>query len=152
MRNKKTFYILLTLIIVVFIGLFAYRSFTSIGPVGLTSPSVPNKSLIYPESSFKKTGTWENGKYIRYESTNMGIPEYYEELLRIEGWAKKKDNDIITDCGGNWGGIYEKNGDKFKIHICGIFEIEGSHKSITFYFYGDEKPEDFLGENLYDTK
>jgi hypothetical protein len=144
MKNKKTLFILFALILVV-IGLFVYRRYVS---VRLPFLSISSKSLIYPKSNLVRIDSWEDGTYVKYETTHINIVEYYEKLLKNEGWNKKQDIDIQTSCMGDWGGVYEKDGNKFKIHVCGPDNMVVASKSITLYFYGDARPENFLGEDL----
>ena len=144
MRNKKIFFIV-SILLIAAVGTFVYYNYVS---VRLPFFSISSKSLIYPKSNLVRIDSWENGTYVKYETIHINVAEYYEELLRKKGWEEIEEIDIQTLCGGDRGGVYEKSGVKFKIHVCGPNKILGASKSITFYFYGDSKPEDFLGNDF----
>ncbi|MCK9378737.1 MAG: hypothetical protein M0P97_01160 [Candidatus Moranbacteria bacterium] len=86
--------------------------------------------------------------FVTYETRSGKVHEYYQEKLSKDGWRKIEDlgEEDMTECGGDWGGVYEKSEMKIKIHICGD-EAEGISKDVSFTFYNIE-PEKVLGNNF----
>ncbi|MBU4069875.1 MAG: hypothetical protein KJ646_02745 [Nanoarchaeota archaeon] len=108
-----------------------------------------NQSFLFQDSTLTGMRKDITGiTYITYETFSGKVHEYYQNKLSNEGWKKTKNlgKEDMTDCGGDWGGIYEKSGMKIKIHICGD-EGEGRSKDIFFTFYNIE-PEKVLGDNF----
>ena len=104
--------------------------------------------LIYPDSVLMAVGKEDDFTFVRYETYNGGIQNFYKEKLQHLGWVKIADlsKEDMTRCGGDWGGTYEKEGLKFKLHICGP-DAEHVLTNIFFYFYNVE-PEVVLGTDL----
>ncbi len=108
-----------------------------------------SNSLIYPGAKLTAVKKNNDGtSSVGYETYGDNVQSFYAEQLKQLGWNKVAELGAadMTLCGGDWGGTYEKDGQKFKLHICGP-DSGDFQKDISFYFYNVE-PEKVLGDNL----
>ncbi len=83
------------------------------------------------------------------------VEAYYESLLPSLGWHKVHGFDPLekTLCGGDWVGVFQKDGVMFKIHACGAQRLQpeiiaqGTGLFLTYYFLPGTRPESILGED-----
>lgn len=71
-----------------------------------------------------------------YATSGGGNREFFDKRLLLEGWTlvTPLGPEDATDCGGDWGGIYERDGQRFKLHVCG-FDQDGASTKIMFKFF-----------------
>lgn len=86
---------------------------------------------------------------LSYETSRGNVIKYYQDELNKKEWKKIDDlkTEDFTDCGGDWGGTYEKSGKKIKIHVCGD-DQEGWSKNISLSFLNNLNPADILGKTF----
>jgi hypothetical protein len=128
----------LILVVILLIGYFTWQSkFHSScdqcdipNPI-LTTLMYPNASVSISTSAFIAMTTFDG---------RLKVQNYYESEIPLMGWTKIADLDPedITDCGRDWGGTYQKNQLKFKLHVCG-FENSGTLTNIIFNYLGNYK-------------
>ena len=99
---------------------------------------------------------------VNYEwhgSTLRKVAAFYQRALHRFGWRELRPVSFSerTLCGGDWGGVFEKNGLQFKLHCCGPWEKLKAEQNgkvvewfgqgyISFYFI-NTPPESVLGTN-----
>lgn len=92
-----------------------------------------------------------------YNDSMWDVASSYESLLPSLGWRKVRGLHPWekTLCGGDWVGVYEKDGRMFKIHACGAQGLDpevieqGHGQFLTYYFYRT-RPESVLGKDYRD--
>jgi hypothetical protein len=77
-----------------------------------------------------------------YTTSVGGNQKYFDLRLLLEGWTlvAPLGPEDATDCGGDWGGIFEKDGQRFKLNVCG-FDQDGASTKIMFKFFGNPASE-----------
>ena len=106
--------------------------------------------LLFPGSNLTRISKDDKGNtFLTFETFSGGVNEFYQEELKNEGWKKIEDlkAEDMTQCMGDWGGIYEKMGMKIKVHVCGD-DQKGALKDISLLFYNNLNPEDILGKDV----
>ncbi|MHB8142801.1 MAG: hypothetical protein ACYDGX_03940 [Thermoleophilia bacterium] len=137
---KPLLIVLMSLVILVGVGVGLY--------LWQNQKIINGNSFIFPGATLVAVDKRGNDTAVSYETYSGGVQNYYKNILKKFGWVQtgKLGAEDITLCGGDWGGIYEKGGVKFKLHICGP-DDGGSLKNISFLFYNAD-PSVVLGNDF----
>jgi hypothetical protein len=95
----------------------------------------PLNSWVFPGSDLTSVKKVNDTTFVQYESYG-GVHNFYALRLQLWGWTKIAElgREDWTLCGGDWGGTYEKDKIRFKLHICGS-NNDNVDKTIRFEFY-----------------
>lgn len=95
----------------------------------------PLTTWVFPGSVLISVRNVNDTTFVEYESYG-GVQDFYALRLQLLGWTKTAElgREDWTLCGGDWGGTYEKDNIRFKLHVCGP-NNGNTLKTIRFEFY-----------------
>jgi hypothetical protein len=89
----------------------------------MTPPNkLPRRTpLLHPSLVYQSERRKNGAETVTYRSYGQGLRAHYERVLKAGGWIKMGtfSNDEVTDCGGDWGGHFQKGPLRMKFHLCG---------------------------------